>query len=251
MGDPDLIDRCRLFQTRMPRTAFVSHDTAALIWGMPLPPWPRPFVHMSVPRPERAPHAAGLAGHQLAVDPTELTTYRGVRLTVPARTWLDLWDLPLGDLVAAGDFLIHHDRVVVSRERIEAALRHRVSRRGLRKLWRALELLSDRAESPQESRLRVILAEAGFTLLANIPLYDNRGRFLARPDLRIEELKLVIEYLGDYHRDKRQWRADVTRRTRVEAEGWRVFEVVADDLLDPDDLVRRIRAAAALPPLRP
>jgi len=252
VGESTFIDSCRQFQERMPEASFFSHETAALLWGIPLPPMRRPYVHISLPQPARAPHARGVIGHAASVTSRELTTIGALRVTTPVRTWLDLWALPLADMVAAGDYLIHHERVVATREQLDRALRHRVSRRGLRRLWRAIELLSDRAESPYESKLRVILVEAGFgILIVNEPIYDARGRFVARPDLRIDECKLAIEYLGDYHRDKKQWRADITRRTRLEAEGWRMFEVAADDLLDPEDLVRRIRATASLPPLLP
>ncbi|MDH6181889.1 hypothetical protein M2152_002071 [Microbacteriaceae bacterium SG_E_30_P1] len=247
VGEPTFVDRCMQFQERMPGDSFFSHDTAALLWGTPLPPRPRPFVHISVPEPARAPHAKGIIGHRALVA-DELTVHQGLPLTTPVRTWLDLWELSLPDLVAAGDFVIFHERPLATRPGLDWALRHRVSRRGLRTLWRALHLLSDRAESPPESILRVLLLEAGFPPISvNEAIYDRRDRFIARPDLRVDQLRLVIEYLGDYHRDKQQWRSDITRRTRIEAEGWRVFEVGADDLREPHDLVRRIRAVAALP----
>ncbi|MDZ4046071.1 MAG: DUF559 domain-containing protein [Rhodoglobus sp.] len=54
--------------------------------------------------------------------------------------------------------------------------------------------------------------------------------------------RLIIEYQGDYHRTRAQWRKDMTRRSRLEARGWRVMEVGADDLRDPRELVARVRA---------
>jgi very-short-patch-repair endonuclease len=67
-----------------------------------------------------------------------------------------------------------------------------------------------------------------------------------RLDLALRSYKLVIEYQGDYHRSKDQWRKDMTRRTRLEAQGWRVMELNADDLRDPVELVARIQRTLAL-----
>src|SRR5690606_13019222 len=104
------VDICRLVQVRMPESAFFSHITAAKLHGIPLPYRldKDPLVHVSVPAPARAPHAAGIAGHMLQIESRELTVHDGLRVTTPIRTWLDLGTmLSLHDLVAAGDHLIH------------------------------------------------------------------------------------------------------------------------------------------------
>jgi very-short-patch-repair endonuclease len=76
---------------------------------------------------------------------------------------------------------------------------------------------------------------------------DRFGEFVARTDFILDEYKLVLEYQGDYHRStKGQWRADMTRRSKLEAEGWRVMELNADDLKDPIELVTRMRKLARL-----
>jgi very-short-patch-repair endonuclease len=62
---------------------------------------------------------------------------------------------------------------------------------------------------------------------------------------------LALEYQGDYHRTKKgQWRADMSRRSKFEALGWRVMELNANDLKDPAELVDHIRAPAQLPRLQ-
>jgi hypothetical protein len=48
-----------------------------------------------------------LDGHLLTFLPDEVVEYDGVRLTSPARTWLDLAALlTVDELVAAGDYLV-------------------------------------------------------------------------------------------------------------------------------------------------
>lgn len=252
VGTPDFRNRCAQYQLRMPEYTFFSHQTAARIWGIPLPPGPESDLHIAVPDPARAPHAHGIAGHRLQIREDEVTTVQGLRVTTPTRTWLDLSSLDLGDLVAAGDFLIHHRHELTTLRALEHELHSRVTRRGLRRLWRALDLLNDRSESAPESILRVIIIEAGLPApVVNHDVSDSWGNFVARTDLRIEEFRLVIEYMGDYHRNKAQWRADMTRRSRLESLGWRVMEVNADDLRDPAELARRIRDFARLPKMQP
>lgn len=81
----------------------------------------------------------------------------------------------------------------------------------------------------------------------NDPIYDPEGRFVALPDLSYRELKIAIEYDGDVHRtDPRTWRRDIARRQAMEALGWRIITVTADDvLLYPDLLLARVAAAIA------
>jgi len=66
-----------------------------------------------------------------------------------------------------------------------------------------------------------------------------------RCDFIFQRERVAVEYQGDYHRTRAQWRADMTRRSRLEADGWYVIELNADDLTDPAELVGRIRLVLA------
>lgn len=246
-GVPDLRIRCALFAERLGGSAFFSHTTAALLWEAPLPLALErdPRIHVSVAAPARAPHARGLSGHSLSISPDTVVLRRGLRLTSAARTWCDLaGSLALDDLVAAGDFLIHHAAPLTSIAEIEVVLDQAPGMRGIRLARQALPLLSDRPESPPESKLRLIVIRGGLPEPEiNHTLVDTVTGKEVRPDFRFRKFKLIIEYLGDYHRTKSQWRKDMTRRSRLEAQGWYVMEINADDLLDPDELVARIRTA--------
>jgi very-short-patch-repair endonuclease len=239
-----------MLQLRMPERAFFSHSTAALIHGIPLP-WGvghDSSLHVAVPSPSRALSANGILGHRLSISTGEVTQRTGLRVTSTVRTWTDLADhLAFEDLVAAGDFLIHWRRPLATRAALEDAVRARSGRRGSRALDRAVLRLNDRAESPPESQLRLILEDAGFPPpRINREVMDRFGEFVARTDFLFDELRLVLEYQGDYHRTtKGQWRADMTRRAKLEANGWRVMELNADDLKNPAELVFRIRQLLA------
>ena len=53
------------YRTIIGATAFFSHSTAALLWGLPLPPLPDDVIHVSVLAPSCAPEGRGVRGHQL------------------------------------------------------------------------------------------------------------------------------------------------------------------------------------------
>lgn len=252
-----LPERCALFHLRLDPTAFFSHGTAALLHGIPVPYKMErsPLLDIAFPAPHRAPHAHGIAGHSLQVEEHDLMTLPdGLRVTTPLRTWFDLAH-PLGllDLVAAGDKLVHWRGPLVSALDLADALSRPFNRRVRRKLRHAGELLSDRSESAPESILRTILTLAGIPVAGvNHVVTDQFGEFVARTDLIIGRYGIVLEYMGDYHRtEKGQWRADMSRRAKIEAQGWRVMELNANDLRDPAELVDRIRALARLPRLQP
>jgi very-short-patch-repair endonuclease len=238
----DLEERCALFAARLGPSAFFCHRTAAALHDIPLPPSRSELIDVALAWPERAPHAQGLRGHSLAVASTELAPLGRVRVTTVVRTWFDLGKiLAIPDLVAAGDRIIAARTPLATPTDLQAMVDAHPGERGVRKLAAALPLLSDRSESPQESRLRALLAAAGLAAPSvNQEIRDRHGAFLARGDLVWERERLVLEYQGDYHRDREQWRRDMTRRGRLEAAGWRVLEVNADDLADPAVLTARV-----------
>ena len=201
-------------------------------------------LHIAFPSPARAPHAAGIRGHRLTMDNRDVINRGGLPLTSPVRTWLDLAGmLDVPDLVAAGDHVIHWRLPLASWDSLQQGFKDFPGQRGVRRMRVALPLLSDRAESPPESILRVILVQGGLpepTINHELVMTDDGGHL--RPDFVFAERRVILEYQGDYHRTREQWRKDMTRRSRLEAAGWRVVELNWDDLHDPDELVRRVSA---------
>jgi very-short-patch-repair endonuclease len=94
-------------------------------------------------------------------------------------------------------------------------------------------LADGRAESPQESRLRVRLCLAGLTVPeVQYPIFGRDG-FVARVDLAWPQLKIAIEYDGLIHvGSARQMHRDRRRLNRLAAEGWIVLHVTAERLRD-------------------
>lgn len=230
--------------------AVFTHVTAARLHGLPLPlelerRW---AIDVSFPAPFRAPDIRGVRGHRLTGLDVSVAQRFGLPVTNLTRTWCDLSSLvELPDLVVLGDAIIYHRRRRATVPELELAALEFPGRRGRSRLAAALPLLSDRAESPAESLLRMALISSGLPrLLVNSELRDPAGRFVARPDLRFADYPIALEYEGDYHRvDRQQWMKDISRIADVEALGVSVIRCTSLDLRNQEPMIRRVRSHLA------
>jgi len=241
---PTLENLCRALAQRLPDDAFFCGITAARLIAVPLSTRHErsSTVHVGVYSPDFPPKGRGLCGHFYELASSDVRVWNGVRITSPERTWCDLGAvLSLPDVVAAGDYLVHRRLPITTIEALASAISNHSGRRGVRRLRQAHPLLNTRSESRQESRLRVIVVTAGLSgLEANFPITTSGG-FNYRADLAFPERKLIVEYQSAFHETPARFRADMTRISRLEADGWRVMQINADDLDDPIELVARIR----------
>lgn len=238
----------------MPDSARFSGVTAALLLGVPLPRslTQNPDLHVAVHRTDPAPRGRGVIGHRYVTAPSDSIAWHDLRISSPARVFYELANvLEEMALIAAGDFLIHHRQPLATIEELAAGAARFPRNRGHRTLISALPMLDDRSESPRESHLRVNLHRAAIATVANFPIRTSGG-FDYRVDLAIPERRIVIEYQSDeFHSDPLARRRDMTRRARLEADGWFVIELNADDLANPRELVERLRRVIASRPLAP
>lgn len=240
----DIARLAQAFATRMPATAFFSSATAATLHGIPLPPRVRGVqkLHVAVPLPARATQTRNVVGHAVTLMGDDTVTVGGLRASSVVRTWCELAPiLGLADLVAAGDYIIHHELPLASLAELADAVARYPGRRGRPTLRRALPLLSERAESAQESRLRIFLVTGGITGLCPNLWVTVRGRRL-RIDLAIPERKVAIEYQSEYHLDPEQRRKDMTRASILASDEWLTLEINTDDMASPREIVERVRA---------
>jgi very-short-patch-repair endonuclease len=91
----------------------------------------------------------------------------------------------------------------------------------------ALPLISNRSDSSQETRLRMMLHHARLPLPRvnyEIPS-EEWGNYPMRVDLAYPNEQVAIEYDGDHHRtDLIQWQRDREKRRILREMGWTVFE---------------------------
>ncbi len=153
-----------------------------------------------------------------------------VLVTGPERTFVDLTaHLALVDHVVLGDWLVQ--RGMVSPARLVSYCRRCRVRRAADAAT-AAQFVRARVESPQETRLRMLLVLAGLPEPeVNGEVRDTGGGFVARLDHLYREVRLGVEYDGRHHAtDSSQWERDVVRRGRLEDLGWRLIVVTANQL---------------------
>ncbi|WP_238219905.1 endonuclease domain-containing protein [Tsukamurella pulmonis] len=188
----------------------------------------------------------GLVIRRCAMPPSDILRRREFALTSEVRTAIDQARFLEGDeAIAAVDQCIRTDRFgrhVTSVDEMERYLSshprlHRSSR-----VRRVLAEVDGRAESPQETHVRLLLHRAGLTVF--VPQVKiARGRY--RVDLGAEEFRVAVEYDGGHHRNRDQHRADIARWNRLQYDhGWTVILANVWSLAGGrDELLRQARAA--------
>lgn len=233
--------------------SFFSHLTAAALWDLPLPrSADMSSLHVSVPWPRRAPNGRGIRGHSVRVSDIDLTVDGELWLSAPARVWCELGtfvDLPT--LVAIGDRIVHQNSPLASVDDLSDALTRFVGRRGRPRLEKCLGMIDGRSESPQESRLRVLLVQAGIGgLVLNSPVAGASGKAY-RADFSFPDRRVILEYQGDYHRERAQFQRDLSRTLDLQLAGWTVLQLGPDDIRSESRFPARIRELLASPGPRP
>jgi very-short-patch-repair endonuclease len=116
--------------------------------------------------------------------------------------------------------------------------------KGIRRLRRAVSQAEPRAESPMETRLRLELVKARLPRPeVQVDLHDDSGRFLARADLYYRDVRLVIEYDGQNHKDRLL--ADLKRQNALVNAGYRLLRFTSSDLATRGAIAARVRHARA------
>jgi very-short-patch-repair endonuclease len=232
---------------------FFSHTTAAVLHGLWLPlALERELVlHVSVRKPQRAPRNAHVLGHHLVDRPGLVVDVDGLPVANPFETWAQLARLlTVTELVVAGEALLAKPRADRHRNHARLlAIAADEARPFHRKLARAAALLRVGSRSAGETRFRLMLTRNGLPEpRINFDIRDGAGRFIGEGDLVYLEKKVLIEYEGDGHREKRQFRRDISRVEEFIAAGCRVIRATGDDERSPSRILRIIRRALGLPP---
>jgi hypothetical protein len=160
----------------------------------------------------------------------EVQIVYGMRVTTPARTALDLaCRLPVEDAVAAIDALARATRLKMAD--VDALAERYRGRRSIRRARVALDLVDPGAESPQESRLRLLYIRAGFPRPeTQVPVYDEYGQLVAVLDMGWPGIKVGADYEGKHHRLSRwQLDKDIRRFESVTELGWTDVRVTVLD----------------------
>lgn len=184
----------------------------------------------------------GLIVRNESLPAGEVMTIADVSVTTAARTIFDLGrHLPRNEAVARIDALLTAGGVTV--DDVAPLLVRHPRATDIRRLKTALALVDAGAESPQETRLRLALTDAGMPPdRTQIPVVDGQGRIVARVDMGWEHLRVAVQYDGRHHQtDRATYVRDQKVNRALEARGWVVIRVIAEDSLA--DVVGRVAAA--------
>lgn len=235
--------------------AWISHVTAAVLLGLWLPSWYHGCreLHLSKRRALPPVRREGVVGHTVLAFDDELMDLDGIRISTPARTWLDLARiLPLDDLVAVGDQLVRRPRPELEGRtepwstlpELNTILKRHPKLKGIVKAREALELIRPGADSAPETFLRLALTAAGLPepeLQLRIVPEDP---YSPAADLGYRAQRVAIQYDGGHHLTREQQSRDNRRDESFNAAGWRYFKFNADDLADDfRGAAQRVRSA--------
>lgn len=220
----------------MPRRAALGGRTAAVLWGaVDLATVDDP-VEVVVPPGTRWTPGPGVVVRSAGLDGDVVHDGRGLRWTDRVRTAVDLIRRDEGDeSVVLLDRLVHAR--VVDLADVRAAVAALPRCRGSAVARRTARLADGLAESPPETRLRLLLHRSG--LPVPIAQYEVRvgRRFVAKVDFAWPYRRLAVEYDGVWHGDPEQFPKDRRRLNRLSEVDWRVHFVTKEDMRRPGELI--------------
>lgn len=224
------------------RQATAAGFSAAALYGTK---WIDPRLPAELYRRNGKP-VGGIVIHRDELLDDESRTVDSIRVTTPARTAFDLGRRGRRTrALVAVDALANATRLQAS-DVLPVIERH-PGVRGLVQLREVVDLMDNGAESPQETRTRLVLIDAGLPRpTTQIIVYGNfAGRRFVKVDMGYEEFKVGVEYDGEQHwTNPEQYAYDIDRHAELLARGWLIIRVSAEMLrYRPDVIVARVCAA--------
>ena len=220
--------------------AVVTGCSAAVLWGVDLVTG-EDDVEVTVPRGTHQRRVPGLVVRRAELPGEHLWRRFGLPVTTAAATSVRLAGLLQPDeAVVAVDRMIATGLVDLDEVRALAA---GSTGRGCSRARLACARADGLAESPQETRLRLLLHAGPLPR----PVAQHRivvaGEFVARVDFAWPAVRVALEYDGLWHAEAGQFAKDRQRLNRLREAGWVVVFVTASDLRRPADLLARVGRA--------
>ena len=223
------------------RTATAAGLSAAALHGTR---WIDPGLPAELYRRNGKP-VDGIVIHRDELCDDEICALRGIAVTTPARTAFDLGRRRgLIPAVARVDALANATKLKAVD--VEDLIQRHPRVRGLVQLRQVLRLMDGGAESPPETRTRLLLVRSGLPKPeTQIVVLDRFNYPFARLDMGYREWKVGIEFDGAQHwTDPAQRTADIDRYAELAALGWLIIRVSSDLLrYRPEVVVARVCAA--------
>jgi very-short-patch-repair endonuclease len=225
-------------QRRLPSSAVFSGLTAAWLHGLDVEPCDP--IEATIENGAGVSSRSGVSLRRTTIPLDDAVSIRAFRATPIVRTLLELCGrLSVTEATVLIDMALRLR--ATSPDDLSSWISNNPRWFGVRKLRRAACLADGGAESPMETRLRMLLVLSGLPRpQTQVSLHDHRGGFLGRPDLYYAAQRLGIEYDGAVHRSSLV--EDNRRQNRLQQAGIRLLRFTAGDLLhSPGTVVAQVR----------
>lgn len=228
-------------------SAVASHRSAGALWGLPGGARGRPEVTVAACRSGTRAAPIARVHHTRRLDPRDRGVWRGIPVTSPARTLVDLAGrVPHAVLAEAVDDAIC--RRLVTLGEVETRLRvFGASRHGLTSLRSALEAWTPGPLPGSVAEMRIIRCLREHRIPAPERQYEvhDQGRFVARVDAAWPWARVALEMDSwRWHGSSTRFHHDLRRRLALGALGWQVVTATANCTQGGgEDLVAAVRRA--------
>jgi len=215
---------------RLPTGAAFSGRTALWLHGLD-PELCHP-IEVTIPKPLGSRWRTGASVSRAGLASEEIVPRRGFPTTSAIRTVVDLAGKnTLTERVVAADMFLHAKLVTVAQLA------------GIARLRRVADFAEPLAESPMETRLRMVLVLAGLPRPeVQGSIHDDQGHPLGRADLLYRVQRLAVEFDGGNHRDRLV--DDNRRQNGLIGAGFRLLRFTAADVYRyPDSVAMQVHQA--------
>ncbi|MFC0680788.1 hypothetical protein ACFFGH_23405 [Lysobacter korlensis] len=180
-----------------PSRPVLSHETAALFWGIPrIRPLPS-RIHVLTSRASGSRTEGAFQRHATDDQEVYVVAQQGVRITGVLRTLVDHCSvMPFADAVVALDWALGPEGAVTSRSMLRLLTDRLSSPRARPRVLRALEFADPLAGSPGESLSRVVLHQLGFPRPVLQQRFEDRRGFVGMTDFWWPEHGVIGEFDG-------------------------------------------------------
>ena len=220
--------------------ATVTGRSAAVFYGLELAT-ADDVVELTVPAGRHPVRVAGLSVRRSLLPPEHVRRRLGTPVASPAAT-----AIRLAALLEPDEAVVAMDQLVAARCVDLTAIRELAASSrgpGSRRARTAAALADGLAESPPETRLRLLIARSDLPPAVAQFRVVHENRFVARVDFAWPDRKVALEYDGLWHAEEGQFARDRDRLNRLREAGWQVVFVTAADLRRPHRLLARVAAA--------
>ncbi|MBT1172884.1 hypothetical protein JS528_05855 [Bifidobacterium sp. MA2] len=228
-------ERCNAAARRTHAPLHIGYLNAVRYWGAPVPrdcSLDASSVHAVVSEAGMRRRVKGVVFHVFrGAEEYRKESYESFWVSSPAMTWAQMAPhCGVEDLAAIGAAMLSRDtrRKVATLDELKGYVDASARFIGRKKCLAALPYIVENTDSPPETQLFGALADTGVG--RPTPNYRvEMGDSYVLLDMAYPDCKVAFEYQGYYHGGPDQMLSDAARLNRLQARGWVIVYVTADN----------------------